>query len=89
MTTLNTKIRDAATGKELPITIDVSEQGIFIGAKGYGEKTTYSHLARPIMIECDHGELRVIVWSNINEEDPTSVINMMGARESNRKEDEE
>jgi hypothetical protein len=90
VTTLQTTIRDAATGKELPVTIDISEQGIFIGAKGYGEAgASRSRVARPIVIEFDHGELRVIVFSDINSEDPTSVINMMGARESNFKKEDE
>ena len=93
MTTLQTTIRDAATGKELPVWIKINEQGIFVGAKGYGEENASrsrgTPIATPIVVEFDHGELRVIVFSDINSEDPTSIINMMGARESNRKKDEE
>ena len=88
MTNLQTTIKDAETGKELPIRIEVSEQGIFIGAEGYGEQSANAKFATPIMVEYNQGELRVIVWANINKEDPTSIINMMGARESNRKKDE-
>ena len=86
-TSIQTVIKDAETGKELPINIDINEQGIFIGAKGYGEKSGNSPFATPIMVEYDHGELRVIAWSDINSEDPTHLIDMRKARESNRDEE--
>lgn len=40
----------------------------------------------PIFIEWYDGKPRILIWADINEEDPTHVIDMSGALESNRKE---
>ena len=83
MTKLQTIITDTATGRDIPVWIEVSEQGIFIGAEGYGENSSTPESATPIVVEYNGGELRVIVWSDINKEDPTHLIDMRKAREKN------
>lgn len=75
-------ITDDVDGKRLQITIDVSKQGIAIGAKGYGEKTAEPGTGRPIFIDFFNDELRVHVWADINKEDQTHIIDMSGALES-------
>lgn len=52
---------------------------ILVHASGYGEHCT-DEGAYPIMIENYKGGLRVLLWADINEEDPTHVICLDGAR---------
>jgi len=40
----------------------------------------------PIFIEWYDGKPRIIIWADINEEEPTHIIDMSGALESNRRE---
>lgn len=39
----------------------------------------------PILLERFHGELRLIVWADINNSDPTHIISLKDARTSNRR----
>jgi len=55
-----------------------------IGAEGYGEKTAAEGCGHPVVIEFYKGELRLLVWSDINSEDPTHTISLEGAREDAR-----
>jgi len=57
---------------------------IFIGGMGTAGRQNDA----PIYIECHEGEWRLIVWADINSHDPTHIIDMSGAFESNREEDE-
>jgi len=41
------------------------------------------------MVEFFNGEMRVIVWDDINVEDPTHIISLEGAREDVREIDED
>lgn len=63
-----------------PVEIDCFEDAIFICPKGYGTKTEEDGNGAPILIERWEGKLRVVIWNNINLEDPI-VIDMEGARE--------
>lgn len=63
----------------------VVDNKILIGADGYGEKCSLD--AYPIMIENCEGKFRVIIWGDINQEDPTHIINLDGAKESCRLEE--
>jgi hypothetical protein len=38
------------------------------------------------LLESVNGHLRVIIWADINAEDPTHIIDLEGARETARKE---
>jgi hypothetical protein len=42
----------------------------------------------PIFIEWYDGKPRVLIWADINDEEPTHIIDMSGALESNRIPDE-
>jgi len=55
-------------------------RGLQIFVKGHGEKTAMPGNGTPIYIEIWEGKLRVILWPDINEEDPI-IVNMDGARE--------
>ena len=72
-------------GETVTATIESSKLGIFIGVDGYGEHTSTDDSGLPIVVEYYGGKLRVLVWSDINNEEPTHVIDMSGALLSNRK----
>lgn len=53
-----------------------------VNIEGYGHNTT--HDGSPVYLEFgEDGKLTLYVWSDINQEDPTHVINMESAREDN------
>lgn len=55
-----------------------------IAIEGYGDKTSADGNGSPILIENYGGRVRVIIWGDINQEDPTHVIELDGALESKR-----
>ena len=71
-----------------PITAQVicGVRGLEIGFTGYGDASTVPGYGAPIYIEVHQGRLMLHVWADINQEDPTHVIDLEGARESARKE---
>ena len=71
----------AAHRSQLRCKIRCSPHSISIGAEGYGEKTANDSEAFPVLIEYQDNQLRVIVWSDINNEEPTHVITMERAKE--------
>ncbi len=62
-------------------TIRVGDDGIGIFVDGYGEKT--SNEGAIISIEKYEGKLTVLIWDDIEQEDP-QIINLEGASESLR-----
>lgn len=54
---------------------------IEIRPHGYGEKTAIAGHGSPVLIEFHDGELRVVVFGDINQEDPTHIISLEGAKE--------
>jgi len=56
---------------------------LMIGAEGYGEMTAADGAGYPILLEHHEGKLRLIVWQNINSEEPT-ILSLEGAREDAR-----
>jgi len=74
---------ERAEGKDaVKVTIELHGDSISIGFEGYGEKTALPGYVRPIRIEKVDGKLRLLVWSDINEEDFTHDISLEGAREN-------
>jgi hypothetical protein len=61
-------------------------KSILIHPKGYGDKHSENGQGTPVMLELYEGRLRLIVWADINNPDATHIIDLEGARESNRKE---
>ena len=57
-----------------------------LGAEGYGTKNTIGDEPM-VMMEFWEGELRVLVWTDINQEDPTHIISLEGAKLEARKEE--
>lgn len=81
---------DISDGPEQPsIQLRVRRGGsneplLMIGAEGYGEMTAEDGYGFPIVLEYHEGAFRLLVWSDINEEDPTHIISLEGAREDVR-----
>ena len=68
------------------ITVNILSEGgqIWIGAKGYGEKCAMDDEGWPVGIEIWQGRLRLIVFDDINREEP-QIIDLENARETARK----
>lgn len=80
-----------SAGSPLPVTeVRVRRFGtqfLNIGAVGYGEKAAENGHGFPVMLEVHQGRLRLLVWGDINLEDPTHSISLEGARESLRRDE--
>ena len=61
--------------------------GIYLLFQGYGDCASNDGHGCPVKIENDGGRIRIVVWGDINKEDPTYAIYLDEALESNRKED--
>jgi len=70
------------------VDIEVTSNGIAIHPEGTGTKTETG--GSPIWIEMKNGKLRVVVWGDINQEDPTHIIpiDLEGAKDVLYKEEE-
>ena len=65
--------------------IELWSRGIEVFVDCYGTKCMNPGHGFPVYIEVYNGELRVLVWSDINEEDPTHAITLEEAREAKRR----
>ena len=85
--THSTILIDAAAdySTKLPIRTTISANGISVLAEGYGDGGSAEGHGTPVFIEVYRGELRAIIWADINNEEPTHIIPLGGARESNRR----
>lgn len=64
--------------------LNVDSGNICLTFDGYGDCGTEDGYGCPLMIEYYDKELRVVVWDDINQEDPR-IISLNGARENLRK----
>jgi hypothetical protein len=72
--------------KEVPFSVELLDGGtLWFGAKGYGDCGSPDGHGLPVKIEWYDGDLWVLVWSDINNQDPTHKISLSGALESKRK----
>ena len=69
------------------VSVSVENDGLalVVHPEGYGVYDTDE--AAPILLERHQGKLRLIVWADINEEDPTHIIDLEGAKNTQRNED--
>jgi len=69
---------------EVKIRIGIEQQGI--GLLVHPENTgTFDGPYAPIVLEQHEGTMLLIVWSDINQQEPTHIIDLSEALESNRK----
>ena len=83
-----TCLTDPITKKKREVVINVVGGQLGIRIEGYGDKCSADGKGQPIMLDYMANRLEVVVWSNINEEDPTHYIKMEGAMEKNRVDDD-
>jgi hypothetical protein len=81
---VQTTLINQGYGKEIPVTIESSNDHLLIRPLGYGDYDSTDGEGTPIMVEVFEGKLRVIIWSDINQEDPTHIISLEGAKEELR-----
>ncbi len=55
---------------------------------GYGDYGSTAGHGCPVMIEHYDGVLRLLVWGDINQQDPTHIIDLEGALEAKRVDDD-
>lgn len=75
---------DPAFGQQQSLKFTVTERGVTIAAEGHGDYGSTSGHGSPLYLELYRGSLRLIVWSDINSEEPTHIIDLTGAREDRR-----
>lgn len=88
---LHDQSKDDPENHTLSLRVEMSsgDNLLAIGADGYGEKASVNGHGWPIVVEYHEGKFRLLVWSDINDEEPTYKIDMSEAKESNRVEDDE
>lgn len=63
------------------VVIDCSDGAITLHFQGYGTRTMAEGHGEPLMVEFYEGELRVVAWADISQEDPSHTISLEPARE--------
>lgn len=72
-------------GPPVSAKVSVNQFGIFVSFKDHGVCTEDD--GECVLIEQIKGEPRVVVWGDINQEDPTDTIELHEARHDHREED--
>lgn len=78
----------AGDGQEItPITVTIEKDGLALcilpeGMNVYGVPAY--NPSSPILLERHQGTVRLLVWADINQEEPTHVIDLSGAKETAR-----
>jgi hypothetical protein len=68
----------------LQATVRISPSSISLRFAGYGDRTSAPGHGEPVLIENRAGVPVVVVWSDINEEEPTDIVALSNAREGLR-----
>jgi NifB/MoaA-like Fe-S oxidoreductase len=67
------------------VTVEEKNGVLFIRPEGYGDFCSPEGEGIPVILERYEGQLRLVVWSDINEEDSTHIIELEDAKESELK----
>jgi hypothetical protein len=80
-------VKTALRDGQRSIRVEVVEEqgGLAIYPAGYGLHVCADGTAGPIFLEVHEGRLRLIVWDDINYEDPSHIIDLEEAREDHRR----
>jgi hypothetical protein len=82
---IKTDIEDIKSQERVETTVEITEKGIGIGFEGFGDCGTLKGFGQPIYIEIVDGKPIVAIWTDINSEEPTHIIDLSSAKESLRK----
>lgn len=77
---------DEVTDKKIFATVGFANGQLAINIEGYGDAGSNNGEGFPIVLDLFDNKLRVVVWADINKEDPTHKIDLEGAKEIFRKE---
>lgn len=69
---------------DLEVVVEGNELAISIRPKGFGDCCSADGHGSPILLENRAGKPFLIVWGDINKEDPTHVIDLSEAEETAR-----
>lgn len=72
------------SNKEYLVDIVADELGIYIRPHGYSDCGSVDGYGFPIMLEIVDGKPTLVLWRDINKEDPTEHLGFEGAREDAR-----
>lgn len=73
-------------GPSLKCAVRINGMGVALHIDGFGDCGTEPGHGEPVYVENRHGVPTVVVWADINQEDPTDIIELAGAAEALRKE---
>ena len=83
--TMFATLRDkSANDKELQVKVENGHTSVYLCPQGYGDGCSEDGFGCPVMLEIWEGELRLVVWGDINQQDPTHIISLEGAAENKR-----
>jgi hypothetical protein len=77
-------LRDHDGDRDIRVEIVEEQGGLAIYPAGYGCYPCADGTAGPILLEVHEGRLRLVVWDDINFEDPGHEIDLEAAREDRR-----
>ena len=66
---------------KVKVSLENDGLALLVHPEGYG---VWDGEYAPILIEQHEGKMRLIVWGDINDEEPTHIIDLEGARETDR-----
>lgn len=79
------ELTDSGDGESrLQCRVHVSPSGIYVSFDGYGENQATEGQGQPVGIELYHGVPRVLLYLDINSEEP-EIIPLHGAKEDRRR----
>jgi hypothetical protein len=71
----------SAGSSNITIGVERDELALIIHPEGMG---TWDGSYAPVLLERHVGKIRLVVWADINQQDPTHIIDLSGALESRR-----
>ena len=76
------------SSKTLSVVVEAPGNGLLLlRPEGMGDLISHGGGDHPIALELYEGKVRLLVWADINKEDPTHTIDLSGALESSRQTD--
>lgn len=85
MIPINLQDKDSKEKCEIPVQLLFENGCLYLRPKGTGDLNSPDGEGFPIMLEYYDKSIRLVVWSDINQEDPTHIIPLENALESNRR----
>ncbi len=82
---ITVSLSDEVKGDDIAATLNTkSNLGLAISFDGYSDCCSEDNLGTPLYIEKYDGKLRVLVYADINSEEPSHVIDLSGAQNNRR-----